>query len=231
MRVVVGRADDETPAVVRHDQLFEPTEPGGERRRVTGHVHHDPAVPLRDAHRNQPERFRIEAGRRGEARCRAERSVECVRPSVIRAVDRRTRRRRAARQQLAAAVAAHVEEPAERSVVAADEHDRVVTDRECAPRAGNREAVGATDADPARGEEVFALPREHGVRCVSLAREHAAGAVLDRARVPARPRAREPGSKFGRASWARRFHHDLAMSRSSSASDPREELSAVRRVG
>ncbi len=148
-----------------------------ERARIACRIGENPAVPLDDPDRRQPELRGVEALDAAITRRAAQRSVQAVRPAVVRADDRVAARRRVTWQQLVPAVPAGVGERAQLAVVGADEQDPALAGVDGSPAAGCGQVLDAAQAHPA-AEEVRALPVEDGRVDVCRARQHPAAAEV-----------------------------------------------------
>ena len=184
--VRVGRPDDEALGLVRSDERAR------SRRRYSPTAGALPETltitqPCHSSTRDRDEAVlgAVEAGRGLEPRRRQQRAVEAVAPPVVRAVDRAVFARAPARGQLVGPVLAHVEEAAERSVVAADEQHGVVADGEGPAGAQRSRARRRARRTPTPRRTGAAAPTR-GPRRRGRRRRAACGRSRARARPPAR---------------------------------------------
>ena len=117
-----------------------------ERARLAGGVGEDPAVPLDERQLHEAQDARVEAGCVAEAGRAAQRTVQAVRPGVVRADDGLLGGRCTARQQLVATMPTDVGEAAQHAVVAADHQDALRPGGVRPLHAGLGEVVAATEA-------------------------------------------------------------------------------------
>ena len=134
-------------------------------------VDEDPAVPVDDAQRDEPERVRVEDS--------TSRKLGALRSDPSSLYDHewygqtmlRRLRRLAARQQFVAAVPAGVGEGVHGAVLVAGQQHAAGADGHRALRAGLGQVGGVADADPRR-EDVALLPGEHRRIDVRRAGQH-----------------------------------------------------------